>query len=95
MTNLRPSGFLGLGDIARDPQTGFEGEIIADCRFLYGCRRLTVQPPGLLPDGQPIKAHTFDEPALELVQKPETEPKEHTTGGPQPEPEWPAEPDRL
>ena len=62
-------GAITLGDIAHDPQTGFEGQVFADCKFLHGCRRLTLQPSGLLPNGQPIKAMTFDEPALELLEK--------------------------
>lgn len=72
------------GDFARDTITGFEGIVVATTDWLYGCRRLTLQPKAMH-DGKPIEPQTFDEPQLELVSKEEVKGK-NDTGGPRPEP---------
>ena len=58
---------IQLGDKVKDTITGFIG--IADCRmhFLNGCVRWNVQPQDLH-EGEPIKAHVFDEQQLELLE---------------------------
>ena len=87
---------IELGDIARDRLTGFEGVVVASTEWLYGCRRLTIQPQ-TLKDGKPLDTATFDEPQVELVgekferyaDENATAPanKAATSGGPRPEPE--------
>lgn len=83
---------IQLGETARDTISGFEGVVIADTKWLHGCRRLTLQPRALK-DGQPIAAATFDEPQLELVEA-KTEPGTDKTGGPRDEPARVADPRR-
>lgn len=76
------SEHINLGDTVRDTITGFEGVVIAATEFMYGCRRLSVQPKELK-DGSVREAETFDELQLEVVEP--TEPREPaTTGGPRP-----------
>ena len=59
---------IKLGDVARDTITGFTGVVIADTRWLHGCRRLTLQPRELK-DGKPIESVTFDEPQLAMIEE--------------------------
>ena len=58
---------MRLGDRVRDIITGFEGIVVAETNWLYGCRRLTVQPEAIDKDGDVVKTGTFDEPQLTLV----------------------------
>jgi hypothetical protein len=80
---------LELGDVARDTITGFEGVVIAETKWLHGCRRLMLQPRALH-EGKPIDAVSFDEPQLAYVEIACVDgvPVEGTadTGGPRPEP---------
>lgn len=77
---------IQLGDVARDTITGFTGVVIADTKWLHGCRRLTLQPAKLDDKGAPVMSQTFDEPQLERL--PDTPIKGTSeTGGPRPEPE--------
>ncbi len=82
---------INNGDFARDLVSGFQGMVVADTTWLYGCRRLSIQPTGLDKDGQPIGNRTFDEPQLELIetasehQKAKSK-KTRSNGGPRPEP---------
>ncbi len=50
----------------RDVLSGFEGTVVCRAEWLYGCVRITVQPPGLH-EGKPIDWQTFDEPQLEIL----------------------------
>ena len=75
---------IELGQTARDTITGFEGVVVADTKWLHGCRRLSLQPRALK-DGKPLESHTFDEPQLELVVA-QPEAGTDQTGGPRPEP---------
>lgn len=76
------SEHINLGDTVRDTITGFEGVVIAATEFMYGCRRLSVQPKELK-DGQLREAETFDELQLEVVYH--SVPREPaTTGGARP-----------
>ena len=79
------------GDIARDIVSGHKGMVIAETLWLYGCRRLTIQPMGLKQDGEAFKSQTFDEPQVELVKTASEYQKEkskatRSNGGPRPEP---------
>ena len=76
---------IKLGDLAKDSISGFEGIVVADCLWLHGCRRLTIQPQKLH-DGKPIDAQTFDELQLGLVKAKNHKPLSILTGGPRPEP---------
>ena len=72
-----------LGAKVRCRVTGFEGIVMGQHRYLYGCLTYTVKPI-TLKDGKPIDSVGFDEGQLELVQ---VEPLQHTpikTGGPCP-----------
>lgn len=79
---MRP---IELGDIARDTITGFQGVVIADTKWIHGCRRLAIQPKELK-DGKPMDHVSFDEPQLVLVE-PHVARTTTGTGGPRPEPE--------
>jgi len=81
---------IELGDVARDMITGFEGVVVADTKWLHGCRRLTLQPQHLK-DGTPIGPESFDEPQLERVVSAVAE-TTGVTGGPRPEPRRPEVP---
>lgn len=57
---------VNLGDKVKDTVTGFEGVAVARHSYLFGCNRISVQPPvngeGKVPD-----TSTFDEPQLEVL----------------------------
>jgi len=77
------------GDRVRDIVSGFGGIVIACTDWLYGCRRLTVQPEKVGDNGKPVDPQSFDEPQLELLDSrvvPEQTPAQASTGGPRPEP---------
>ena len=77
-----------LGNRVRDRITGVEGIVIADCQWIYGCRRLTIQPQALK-DGHPVNSITFDADQLEVLDpstpKSFVAAKKAPTGGPAPE----------
>lgn len=75
---------IQLGDVARDTITGMVGVVVADTKWLHGCRRLTLQPKELK-DGKPVDSWSFDEPQLELVEKKAARGTDGP-GGPRPEP---------
>ena len=80
---------IPLGAVAQDSIGGFTGVVVASTEWLHGCTRLTVQPQELH-DGQPVKAQTFDEPQLRMLEPAasndsDTEPAEKP-GGPRPDP---------
>ena len=76
---------IHLGDVAMDTITGFQGVAIARTEWLYGCRRITLQPQALH-DGKPIDSHTFDEPQCVLVSSQPAVAPAVRTGGTRPEP---------
>ena len=55
------------GDFARDTISGLEGRVVCTSNWLYGCRRLTLQPMGMNEKGGPLESYTFDEDQLVLV----------------------------
>ena len=74
-----------LGDRARDVVTGFEGVAVCVSTWLYGCQRITLQPPvgadGKLPD-----TACFDAPQLEVIEAGVAVAGTRETGGPRPAP---------
>jgi hypothetical protein len=75
---------IELGDVAKDTITGFTGVVVADTKWLHGCRRLSLQPREMK-DGRPMEGATFDEPQLELVEA-KVAAGTSEKGGPRPEP---------
>lgn len=74
---------LQLGDKVKDVVTGFTGILIAEHKWLHGCRRVTIQPQELK-DGKPVEAQSFDDQQCELVEA-GVVPTTAATGGPQDE----------
>jgi hypothetical protein len=80
-----PGERIQLGDVARDTITGFEGVVIGTSDWLYGCRRMILQPKALL-EGKPVESQSFDEPQLVLVSPPKPPSPPVRSGGPRPTP---------
>ena len=80
---------VDFGDQVTDPCTGFKGTVVAITQWLYGCRRITIQPKGLDQDGKTIEALTFDEPGLKVTKRANVpvavKKRRAATGGPRPE----------
>jgi hypothetical protein len=71
---------IQLGDKARDTITGFTGTVVAMTKWIYGCERVTLQPP-VDKDGKVPQNENFDIQALEII---ESKPApSRATGGPQ------------
>ncbi len=61
---------IGLGDVARDKISGFEGVVTGVADFLHACHRLQLQPAKVDDEtGKPKATAFFDSPQLELVKK--------------------------
>jgi hypothetical protein len=58
---------VGLGDKVRDTITGMEGIVVARTDWLFGCKRICIQPITLHED-KPIDALTFDERQLTVLE---------------------------
>ena len=56
-----------LGDRVRDKISGLQGILVGVTYWLYGCRRLSIQPEESK-DGKPADYFTIDEPQAHLVQ---------------------------
>ena len=59
---------IKLGDKVKDKITGLTGIAIGITNWLYGCRRITIQPQESK-DGKPADAFTVDEPQLEILEE--------------------------
>jgi hypothetical protein len=59
---------IELGDRVKDKISGLKGIAVAITQWLYGCRRVTIQPEELK-DGKPVDNFTADEPQLDVVKK--------------------------
>lgn len=57
-----------LGDSVRDTVTGLRGIVIGVVEYLYGCRRLVVQPL-VDKDGKYVEAVYVDEPQVVVLQQ--------------------------
>ena len=55
-----------LGDSVRDTVTGLKGVVIGVCEYLYGCRRVIVQPP-IDKAGKYVEAIWIDEPQVRVL----------------------------
>lgn len=73
---------INLGDEVKDKVTGFRGVVIAITSWLYGCRRVTVQPP-MGKDGKVPEGMVFDEPSVNIVKSGKIRPGSNHTGGSQ------------
>lgn len=60
---------INLGEKVKDRVTGLVGEVHCVSDWLYGCRRIGIQPYGLDKDGTPVDVEWFDEPRLEVVEE--------------------------
>jgi len=60
-------GRVDLGDLVRDPITGFEGVVSSRTEFLYGCVRCGVTSQTLDKDGKE-QILSFDEAGLQIVE---------------------------
>lgn len=77
---------IELGQEVKHRITGFKGIVVASCRWLSGCVRVTVQPQGVTKEGKPMEGSTFDDGELEFVGEGLNKPRKRTIGGPMPEP---------
>ena len=57
-----------LGDRVKDKISGLKGIVIGVTEWLYGCRRITVQPEEAK-DGKPADAFTVDDPQCDVVDR--------------------------
>jgi len=57
-----------LGDRVQDKITGLKGIVVGITNWLYGCRRVVVQPEEAK-DGKPAETFHVDEPQVEIVKK--------------------------
>jgi hypothetical protein len=57
-----------LGDRAKDTISGGIGIVIGISEWLYGCRRITIQPEKAK-DGKPEEMFTVDEPQVKITKK--------------------------
>lgn len=72
-----------LGQRVREKFSGIEGTVIGITDWLYGCRRITIQPDGQK-DGKPLEHFGADEPQCEVIE-PTPAPASRPTGGPRDE----------
>lgn len=59
---------IKLGDRVQDRITKLEGIVVAITDWLYGCRRLSVQPE-MSKDGKPVDMFVVDDPQARLLKK--------------------------
>jgi len=67
---------IELGEVVKDPITGFKGTVVARTEYLWGCISLGILSD-VLKDGKPMEWQWFDENRLTLDTK-------QKNGGPQP-----------
>ncbi len=59
---------IELGDLVKDPITGFEGVVICCSSWLNNCDTVGLRPQKLH-DGKPLDAIFFDVPQLIIIEK--------------------------
>ncbi len=59
---------IELGDRVKDRISGLKGIAVGITNYLYGCKRIMVQPEETK-DGKPVDTFYLDEPQLEIVKK--------------------------
>lgn len=67
--NDQEATHIELGTHVRDKITKLEGIVIAYTVWMYGCRRLVIQPFEVK-DGKPADTYTIDEPQADIVKLP-------------------------
>lgn len=83
---------INLGAAVKCSITGFQGVVVAETRWMYGCIRYLVQPVKL-EAGKMIDAQQFDEPQLIVIKDVKAKPVD-LTGGPIRSPTRPSAPSR-
>ncbi len=74
---------IKLGDQVKDPVSGTIGIAVGITTWLHGCRRISVQPPGVKKeDKQPYDCVIIDEPQLVVMTKKKVKRGSKKTGGP-------------
>ena len=71
---------INLGDKVKDTISGFIGIAIAKHSYLYGCTRISVQPP--VKEGKLAESEAFDEPQLFIISKTVIKEGNKDVGGP-------------
>ncbi len=74
---------IELGDRVKDRISGLQGIAVGITNYLYGCRRISVQPEESK-DGKPADWFTVDEPQLEIMKKGAVAPRMVTEDKPRP-----------
>lgn len=74
---------INLGDEVKCSITGFKGIAIGLTEYIYGCKRVGVQPR-VDKDGKHAECQWFDEPQLQVLKKNKIENGSSKTGGPLP-----------
>lgn len=75
-----------LGDRVKDKISGMTGIVVGITDWIYGCRRVIVQPEAL-DAGKPVEAFNLDEPQVTVVKRGVLDPtggKPKPTFGPRP-----------
>ena len=72
---------IELGDKVRCKYSGFEGIVVADCRFINGCVQYSVLPK-CKDKNEPPKEEQIDAQSLEIVKKHKPVVAEEENGGP-------------
>lgn len=70
-----------LGDRVKDKISGLKGIAVGISNYLYGCRRISIQPEESK-DGKPADWFTIDEPQCIVVKSAVVEGRETPTHGP-------------
>ena len=70
----KTENLIKLGDKVKDRVSGFEGIAVGVYTYLYGCRRIGVQPCTLKEDGSVKALHAFDEHQLVIIEPSVIEP---------------------
>lgn len=80
---------IELGDRVEDKITKFKGIVIGITDWLYGCRRIAIQPETInKTTGEAGLPQTFDEPQLKVIKRGVIKPvtvDTKPTGGPRPD----------
>ena len=78
---------IGLGDRVKDKISGTVGICVAITQWLYGCKRINIQPEGLTKDKKPCEQISIDEPQAVLIKEAAIDRRRVPTHGPTPAPQ--------
>ena len=62
----QPFETVNHGDRVQDKISGVTGIVVGITEWIYGCRRITIQPEETK-DGSPVESCTFDEPQVKIL----------------------------